>query len=107
MPDTAGYRARFVSTTRLLPNGRPDPSYGGVRPLLVVEERGQRIGLDFSRSLGLSRRSDGRLIMLGEAPPDHYAKTPSGPRFGLVRYLAGGRLKPAQVASARCGSPRA
>jgi uncharacterized delta-60 repeat protein len=90
--DTAGFRASFVATVRLLPNGRPDPSYGGVRPLLVVEEGGQKVGLDFSRSLGLERRSDGRLIMLGEAAPNRYAKTPKGPRFGLVRYLAGGRL---------------
>jgi uncharacterized delta-60 repeat protein len=93
VPDTMGFRERYVATVRLLPSGRVDPSYGGVRPLLVVEERGQKVGLDFGRSLGLSRRSDGRLIMLGEATPDRYAKTPSGPRFGLVRYLAGGRLK--------------
>ena len=77
---------------RLLPSGRVDPTYGGVRPLLVVEEGGRRVGLDFSRSLGLTLRSDGRLIMLGEAPPDRYARVPSGPNFGLVRYLAGGRL---------------
>ena len=92
VPDTAKYRGRFVSTVRLLPSGRVDPTYGGVRPLLVVEEGGRRVGLDFSRSLGLALRSDGRLIMLGEAPADHYARVPSGPNFGLVRYLAGGRL---------------
>ena len=93
VPDTMGFRGRYVSTVRLLPSGRVDPSYGGVRPLLVVEEGGQKVGLDFGRSLDFTRRSDGRLIMLGEATPNRYAKTPSGPRFGLVRYLAGGRLK--------------
>ena len=93
VPDTMGFRGRYVSTVRLLPSGRVDPTYGGARPLLVVEEHGQRVGLDFGRSLGLTRRSDGRLILLGEATPNRYAKTPSGPRFGLVRYLAGGRLK--------------
>jgi uncharacterized delta-60 repeat protein len=92
VPDTAGFRARFPSTTRLLPSGRYDPTYGGVRPLLVVEEEGQRVGLDIGRIIGLSQRSDGLLIMLGEAPANRYARVPKGPRFGLVRYLAGGRL---------------
>ena len=93
VPDSAGFRARFVSTVRLLPSGRPDPTYGGVRPLLVVEEGGLRVGLDFSRSIGLVQRSDGLLMMLGEADPNRYAKVPSGPHFGLVRFLAGGRLR--------------
>jgi uncharacterized delta-60 repeat protein len=93
VPDSAGFRARYVATVRLLPSGRPDPSYGGVRPLLVVEESGQKVGLDFSRGLGLVQRSDGLLIMLGEAAPNRYARVPSGPRFGLVRFLAGGRLR--------------
>jgi hypothetical protein len=92
VPDTAGFRARFVSTTRLLPSGRYDPTYGGARPLLVVEEGGMRVGLDIGRSLGLEPRSDGLLMMLGEAPGNRYAKVPQAPRFGLVRYLAGGRL---------------
>ena len=91
MPDTLGFR-RFVSTLRLLPDGQVDPTYGGARPLLVVEERGQKVGLDLSRSCGLVQRSDGLLVMLGEAPADHYARVPSGPNFGLVRYLGGGRL---------------
>jgi hypothetical protein len=92
VPDTLGFRGRFVSTLRLLPSGRGDPSYGGARPLLVVEERGQKVGLDFSRSVGLVQRSDGLLVMLGEAPADRYARVPSGPNFGLVRFLGGGRL---------------
>jgi uncharacterized delta-60 repeat protein len=92
VPDTMGFRARYASTVRLLPSGRVDPTYGGVRPLLVVEERGQKIGLDISRSVGLVQRSDGMLVMLGEAPADRYARVPTGPNFGLVRYLAGGRL---------------
>ena len=91
VPDTQGFRARFVSTLRLLPNGRSDPTYGGARPLLVVEELGQRVGLDFNRSVGLVQRSDGLLVMLGEAAADRYALVPSGPNFGLVRFLAGGR----------------
>jgi hypothetical protein len=94
--DTMGFRARFVSTVRLLPSGRVDPTYGGVRPLLVVEERGLKVGLDFNRSLGVVQRSDGLLVMLGEAAADRYSKTPSGPRFGLVRFLAGGRLPSAK-----------
>jgi uncharacterized delta-60 repeat protein len=93
VPDTAGYRAPFVSTVRLLPSGKNDQTYGGARPLLVVEEGGEKVGLDFSRSLGLVQRADGKLIMLGEAPPDRYAKTPTAPNFGLVRYLAGGPLR--------------
>ena len=92
VPDTLGFRGRFVSTLRLLPDGRGDPSYGGARPLLVVEERGQKMGLDFTRSIGLVERSDGLLIMLGEAPADRYARVPSGPNFGLVRFFGGGRL---------------
>jgi uncharacterized delta-60 repeat protein len=93
VPDTEGFRTRFVSTVRLLPSGRSDPTYGGARPLLVVEESGTRVGLDFTRSFGLVQRSDGLLVMLGEAAADRYAKVPSGPSFGLVRFLAGGRLR--------------
>lgn len=93
VPDTLGFRARFVSTLRLLPSGRSDPTYGGARPLLVVEERGQKVGLDFNRSVGLLQRADGLLVMLGEAAADRYARVPSGPNFGLVRFLAGGRLR--------------
>ena len=87
VPDSNGFRARYVASVRLLPSGRPDLTYGGTRPLLVVEEGGTRVGLDFNRSLGLVRRSDGLLMMLGEAAPDRYARTPSGPNFGLVRFL--------------------
>ena len=93
VPDTAGFRARFISTVRLLPSGRNDPSYGGARPLLVVEEAGQRVGLDVNRSVGVVEGSGGLPILLGEAASDRYAPTPKGPRFGLVRFLAGGRIR--------------
>ncbi len=93
VPDTEGFRARYAASVRLLPSGRFDPTYGGTRPLLVVEEEGLRVGLDFNRIAGLAQRSDGLLMMLGEAAPNRYARTPSGPGFGLVRYLAGGRLR--------------
>ena len=93
VPDTAGFRARFVSTIRLLPNGRNDPTYGGVRPLLVVEEDGRRVGLDVSRSVGVAQTAGGLPVMLGEAAGNRYATTPKGPRFGLVRFLAGGRIR--------------
>jgi len=93
VPDSLGFRARFASTLRLLPNGRVDPTYGGARPLLVVEEDGRRVGLDLNRSYGLAQRSDRLLVMLGEAAADRYARVPSGPSFGLVRFLAGGRLR--------------
>jgi uncharacterized delta-60 repeat protein len=93
VPDSTGFRGRFIATTRLLPSGRSDRTYGGTRPLLVVEEGGLRVGLDFDRSLGLLQRSDGLLTMLGEAAANRYARTPSGPSFGLVRFLAGGRIR--------------
>jgi hypothetical protein len=92
VPDSTGFRGRYVASVRLLPSGRPDRSYGGTRPLLVVEEGGEKVGLDFNRSVGLVQRADGLLMMLGEAAANRYAKAPSGPNFGLVRYLAGGRL---------------
>ena len=91
-PTRSGFRAQICLDPEAAAQRPPDPSYGGVRPLLVVEEGGQQVGLDFSRSVGLVQRSDGLLVMLGEAPADRYAKVPSGPNFGLVRFLAGGRL---------------
>jgi hypothetical protein len=93
VPDSNGFRARYVASVRLLPSGKVDLTYGGTRPLLVVEEGGEKVGLDFNRSVGLVQRSDGLLMMLGEAAANRYARTPSGPNFGLVRFLASGRIR--------------
>jgi Domain of unknown function (DUF5122) beta-propeller len=93
VPDDEGHRARIVRVFRLLPSGRPDRTFGGVRPLLTVNEGAQKRGLDLNRSIAMAPRSDAKIMILGEAKNDPRAHLITGPWFGLVRVLGGGKLK--------------
>ena len=86
-PDTEGNRAHAVRVFRLLANGRPDPKFGGVRPLLTVVSGTRKVGLDIGRALGIGMRSDGRTVVLGEATADPREGIAAGPYFGLALFL--------------------
>jgi hypothetical protein len=93
-PDDQGHRARVVRVFRLLPGGAPDRNFGGVRPLLTVADGTQKLGLDLNRSISMALRGDDRIMILGEAAAgDPRARLTTGPWFGLVRVIGGGKVR--------------
>jgi uncharacterized delta-60 repeat protein len=98
-PDSEGHRAKIVRVFRLLPGGRPDRTFGGVRPLLTVVMGTQKLGLDLNRGIAMAQRADGKVMILAETKNDPRARLTSGPWFGLVRVVGGGRLETPRPAS--------
>ena len=92
-PDSEGRRAKIVRVYRLLPGGRPDRTFGGVRPLLTVVMGTQKMGLDMNRDIATAQRSDEKLMILAETKNDPRSRLTTGPWFGLVRIVGGGRLE--------------
>jgi uncharacterized delta-60 repeat protein len=92
-PDSEGHRAKIVRVFRLLPGGRPDRTFGGVRPLLTVAMGTQRLGLDINRDIAMAQRADQKVMILGESQNNPRAHLTTGPWFGLVRVLGAGRLE--------------
>jgi uncharacterized delta-60 repeat protein len=92
-PDSEGRRAKIVRVYRLLPGGRPDRTFGGVRPLLTVTIGTEKIGLDMNRDIAMAQRSDEKVMILAETKNDPRSHLTTGPWFGLVRIVGGGRLE--------------
>jgi uncharacterized delta-60 repeat protein len=92
-PDSEGRRAKIVRVYRLLPGGRPDRTFGGVRPLLTVVMGTQKMGLDMNRDIAMAQRSDERAMILAETKNDPRSRLTTGPWFGLVLIVGGGRLE--------------
>jgi hypothetical protein len=86
--DTEGNRAHAIRVFRFLSDGRPDPKFGGVRPLLTVVSGTHKVGLDINRDLGVGLRPDGRVLVLGEGVADPREGIPVGPYFGLSLFVA-------------------
>jgi uncharacterized delta-60 repeat protein len=101
-PDSEGRRAKIVRVYRLLPGGRPDRTFGGVRPLLTVTMGTQKLGLDLNRGIAMAQRADDKVMILAETKNDPPSHLTTGPWFGLVRVVGGGRLEtpPAPPSSA-------
>ena len=92
-PDSEGRRAKIVRVYRLLPGGRPDRTFGGVRPLLTVVMGTQKMGLDLNRDIAMAQRGDEKVMILAETKNDPRSRLTTGPWFGLVRVIGGGRLE--------------
>lgn len=78
----SGEASAGFSVARLLPNGSPDPSWGGGDGVVTTP-----LG-EFADSLDVALQPDGKVVAVGQAPG---AKDED---FAIVRYLSNGELDP-------------